>query len=300
MTCCVHLYIYIHCFWICFDLQNDLHPIPISKIAPGRNWRTAWWSLTPPDPSPSDRSLWSLGLRGSEVQRWSPVLQRDEAFLIHIQLRKERSNLAWNSVVDFSRNSSQLQGISWHFQRPRNAFPKCGLLRQWILHGSRTHLSARVRPGKLGVVVFWSSHWVLQSEMVYPLEISELAENGPLMPWFHDGEFWFSSSQTLKLPEGMVVSYGQIWFSTKSLPRASQLSRLKWELTNCGPQCSAEKSLCIVNILINCHTSEMAFKNTEQTTSGEYPPQQTVCPLTLVCQFLTCSTNGHMTPVEFA
>ena len=112
-------------------------------------------------------------------------------------------------------------------------------------------------------------------------------------------EFWFSSSQTVKLPEGMV-SYGQIWFSTKSLPRASQLSRLKWELTNCGPQCSAEKSLCIVNILTNCHTSGMAFKNTERTTSGEYPPQQTVCPLTLVCQFLTCSSNGHMTPVEFA
>ena len=149
---CILQWLAVSIFFV-FEYFFDLHPIPISKIAPGRNWRTAWWSLTPPDPSPGH---WSLWIRASKIQRWSPVVTAGHRSCSVMKPFLSTSNSAKSAAtwpgtqVDFSRNSSQLQGISWQFQRPRNAFPKCHLLRQWILHGSRTHLSARVRPGKLG------------------------------------------------------------------------------------------------------------------------------------------------------
>lgn len=285
---------------------NDLHPIPISKMAPGRNWRTAWWSLTPPDPSPGEGG--PSGPSDSEAPRFKAGHRSCSVMKPFLSTSNSAKSAAtwpgtkklWISV-ETHRNFKAFHGISnvraTHFPSAAcYANGSCTVHELTFRHASDL---ASLELFFVDQVIFCAPKWDGLPGLPFGIfTVGGKWSIDAMMPWHQ--EFWFSSSQTLKLLEGMVVSYGQIWFSTKSLPRASQLSRLKWELTNCGPQCSAQKSLCIVNILTNCHTSGMALKNTERTTSGEYPPQQTVCPLTLVCQFLTCSTNGHMTPVEFA
>ena len=107
MTCCVLFF----CFWIFFwsSSHSDIEDRSWTQL---KNCLVIFdtsgsksWPLVPLNPSFQDSTVVTGG------HRWSPVLQRDEAFLIHIQLRKERSNLAWNS----SGFQSKLIATSRHF-----------------------------------------------------------------------------------------------------------------------------------------------------------------------------------------